>query len=212
MIKSITINKDYEKWYRLFCAKTEESITLELKDGINIIASPNGKGKTTIMEASQAFLMSKEKPDGVILEPGYSKKDKPAVYFFATKDMEPQRMMDNINPMSSSSTDEVAFWFNRTSLSHGQSTRELMVDINELATNGNAGCIIIDEPEIAMDSDNIVLLINEINKLKTKVQFIIVSHHPWIVLNKDFNVINLDPLVDSQQKAIESMKKLNLIS
>ena len=81
----------------------------------------------------------------------------------------------------------------------------------EIATNGTAGLVIIDEPELALDAENIFNLIQSLKKLEKKTQFIIVSHHPWMVLNKDFNVIDLNPAVNSQALALEQMKKLNLL-
>lgn len=222
MFKSATLTHENGNWYRLFC-KEDKHLTLDFKDGVNVISSPNGKGKTTFLKAIESFIVDNDKPEGVYLSAGYSRSDKPNVFFFSTKDMNPELMMSKINPykqnigdISDSEQDmsaisEVAFWFERNSMSHGQCNNSFIEDIEEIVVNGTAGCVIIDEPEIAMDYNNLYKLIQMLKKHEDKSQFIIVSHHPWLVLNKDFNQINFDPNVNYQKEMISKQKSLNLL-
>lgn len=209
MIKSITIKSTFKNWYRFYC-KEQESLTIEFKSGVNVLVSQNGKGKTTFLNAIEEQVLNQENQDSVDLI-GELNPERPNMFFFSVKDMNPELMMFKINPMKQSASGESAFWVSRNMLSHGQSTNELMEDIEEIVINGTAGCIIIDEPEIALDATNMAKLIALLDKLKDKAQFILVSHHPWLVLNRNFNVINFVKDFDYQAEMIQQTKKLKLL-
>lgn len=211
MLRKITLTSQYKNWYRMFCSQNQTELTIEFNPGVNVLVAPNGTGKTTFLGAIENLVLDTEQTEGVIAEVNPSKSDRKNVFFFSVKDMQPKQMLDDINPMKQVGIDEIAHWINRTALSHGQATHELMEDIAEVATNGTAGLIIIDEPELALDAENIFKLIESIKKLESKTQFIIVSHHPWLVLNRDFNVINLNPDINTQTLALDKIKKLNLM-
>jgi predicted ATPase len=209
MIKSTTITNEFKNWYRLYCSK-EKELTIEFKDGVNVLVSPNGKGKTTFLKAIHSLIINPNDTSGVSIS-AKSNPERPNVFFFSIKDMNPELEMHKISPLDHFASEKSALLIQRNMLSHGQSTSELMDDIVEIVNNGTAGCIIIDEPEIALDAINLSKLIYMLNTLKDKAQFIIVSHHPWLVLNNDFNVVNFVDELDYQSEMQQQANKLNLI-
>jgi ABC-type cobalamin/Fe3+-siderophores transport system ATPase subunit len=212
MLDSITINPSFPHWSRLFCHNENTPLCLTLSQGVNVVVAPNGRGKSTVFNAVQSLVMEGEYKGNVVMTGKPRSENRQNMMFFSVKDMLPKNMMRDINPSDNDATDQVGFWFGRQSLSHGQSTHELMVDINEICENGTTGCIFIDEPELAMDAENLIHLITMIKKHAETVQFVIVSHHPWLVLNQDFNVVELDPKAHYQQILLKQMKTLNLLS
>lgn len=112
----------------------------------------------------------------------------------------PDRQMKNLNP---NDLDGIAMWLGRSCMSHGQENRELFNDMSTLSEG--AGCIFIDEPELALDPENLDKFIKDVIRIGKKTQIVIISHHPWIVLNKKFNVIELNGTTNYQ----DLMKKIN---
>ena len=132
MLDTITIKASFPLWHRLFCHKQKEPLVLPLQQGVNVLVAPNGQGKSTVFNAVQALVMKGENKEHVVMAGKPRSDDRQNMMFFAVKDMLPINMMRDINPNAGDVTDQIGFWFDRQSLSHGQSTHELMVDINEI--------------------------------------------------------------------------------
>jgi predicted ATPase len=196
----------------MFCSNTQQSLSVDFVPGVNVLVAPNGTGKTTLLNAIESLVFNPEGTEGVLAETLPHKQGRSNVFFFSVKGLEPKDKLATDDPANAMDVKEVALWFTRLRLSHGQINQELMEDITEIAENGTAGLIVIDEPEIALDPNNIFQLIQRLKALCKETQFIIVSHHPWFVLNKDFNIIDLNPDIDAQKVALGNMQKLNLLS
>jgi len=155
MLKRITLTSKYTAWSRMFCSENQQSLSVDFTPGVNVLAAPNGTGKTTLLNAIESLVFDPEVTEGVFADTLPPKVGRGNVFFFSVKGLEPKDKMATDNHANVMDVKEVALWFSRLRLSHGQVNQELMEDITEIAKNGTAGSIIIDEPEIALDSNNI---------------------------------------------------------
>lgn len=55
-----------------------------------------------------------------------------------------------------------------------------------------AETIFIDEPELALDAINLAQFISDLKALAVTCQVVIISHHPFLVLEPSFNVMEFD--------------------
>lgn len=213
MLKSLELTESHIYWDRLKTPRLATSLEVNFKPGVNVIASPNGSGKSTLMQAyKSAILESSEAYEkGIIARYNLGSEDKARmVQFFEVNEYSPDRMLSKISPFDPESSSQIAFWMGRRELSHGQSNSEMLKDIKTILKESDAGVVFIDEPELALDPDNLMKFIDNLNQLKENHQFVIISHHPFLVLNQDFNVIKLDIKARYQERMRSMIGKLPL--
>jgi predicted ATPase len=222
MITNIKITSKFILWSRLLGGKRRKDVNIPLIPGVNVIASSNGSGKTTIMNAikekifpptnSLAELLGKteeriaidDESDGlnITIERKPDTPMKP-YYFFSIKDMDARKMLGEVTPYDENAGYKMAIWHDRAAMSHGQATFELVRDIEEFSKN--ADVIFIDEPEIALDANKIGELADTLKRIGNDAQIVIISHHPLLILNKNFNVVELDGSKKYQKQALSNM-------
>lgn len=208
MIKNIKINKDNENFNRLLHGNAGDFLSLDLKKGVNIITSENGSGKSTLFDLLQERIMDNHHQDTVKLETYYKKGDQPRnFFFFQMKDLEAKNQLNELSPADPMHSEKLSLFLNRTWKSHGQSNNDIMEDIETLSENSDF--IFIDEPELALDTFNLIKFINKIKLLSKNTQFCIISHHPYFIFNNDFNIIDLTN-DDYLTRIKESLNSLNL--
>lgn len=146
--------------------------------GVNVLVGNNGCGKSSLIE----FMTKNPKGIEVIADP--------CQYRFFDFEKNNPRVLDPYQG------NENLFVFNTASRmgingSHGQLTKKIIKVIKKEPTEY---IYIMDEPEQGLDFNGINelvdILINYINK---GGQAIIATHSPKIILNRNFNIIELTP-------------------
>ena len=207
MIKSISISIKNNLFYRFNDGELKENLNLNFQKGVNIITSPNGKGKSTLFNLMHERILGSNHQDTIDIETYYEQGDVHGNYFFVSiKDLDPGKQLHDINPYDDEFSTKTSFYFKRSQLSHGQSTNEVLLDVNELSKN--ADFIFIDEPELALDTLNFLDFIKKLEKLSNTTQFLIISHHPYLIFNNKFNIIELfdDKYLSKIKKKIKGLK------
>lgn len=221
MIESIKITPEFSLWGNILGGRRKKDLELNFNsEMINVIASPNGSGKTTIMKSIESLVFNKEddfrlkrsedgKVIGLSVKARYKKdqKRKP-MFFIGIDDLAPDRQKNNISPWDKDSSIAIAYWFDKGTKSHGQSNFECIEDLITVASKGDL--IWIDEPELALDMTKMIDLVELLKNALKNTQIVVISHHPFFVLNKEFNVIELDGTNKYQNASRKALKSLNL--
>jgi len=186
MITSIKINKDFEFKDRI------KKLPLTIKGkNINVIAAPNGYGKSTIFQSIKDTLF-KTPVNGIKLNFTQSFIDNPSeMYFMSPYEVNGKALLNSANPFDSEQYNySIIEGYKRIHLSSGQETKEMLLDFKVLAKKDNR-IIFLDEPEISMDAVELYKF-KETLKNINNIQIWIISHNPLFVLEDEFNVISLD--------------------
>jgi predicted ATPase len=148
------------------------------KPGPNVIIGENGSGKSSLFQ--------------VLLQPSKEiketcKVDSIAGTYYAFD-------FEKDNPRKKGFISEMSHITSRF-VSHGQSNQAI---IKCMTQDDAKNCMFfLDEPEQALDINGLKLLISTVEKSKAS-QILIITHHPFIILNPIFNVIELtDEYYDS---------------
>ena len=178
MITSITLTKKYAER-----VGAKRSKTFKFRPGINLLVGPNGSGKSTIFEALQEAARGgkgREPPDGIRVKTS----DRISTHFF---DFE----KSNVRTLGHFLDSGAGMMFQLSSKfkSHGEVNRVMARDLLETEMV-NDGCVMLDEPDQALDHDGVVHLLAWLKACKAK-QVIAAVHHPFIVLQRDLYVIEM---------------------
>lgn len=152
-------------------SKRISKTVINFKPGINIIIGPNGSGKSSLFE--------------LLLRPNKEAKEKCKIdsiagnYFFFD--------FEKHNPRKESMAEKLHHVTSRL-ISHGESNNKIiqLIDSEEVKDK----MVFMDEPEQALDVENIKKLIDILKRTKAS-QINIITHHPFIILEPEFNVIEL---------------------
>lgn len=177
---------------------------LDFEPGVNVIVGNNGAGKTTFFNALKALLMFGQGKEHCTydIQEGFSVSEAKPCYFFTMNEMGARNQLRNTDP---SDLRKIAYHMECAEMSSGQQMMEVIEGVSYLKEEASMICI--DEPEISLDSTNMIKLIKGLNAIAEQgVQVIIVSHHPMLVLNKKFNVMSLN---GSDKYVTEMRKHLN---
>lgn len=204
MLHSATILPEHPHYYRLFCSKTKEPYTISFQPGVNILSSPNGHGKSSLLAMIMDRITTPEHKEHVQM----SAEKGSRFFHFPVSQMSPKAMVHNSKPSGDGHINELAFWMSRINLSHGQSTRELIDDIKTISKDLTSLTLLIDEPELALDALGIEMLMKFLATYATStdIQFIVVTHHPFLLLDKRFHQIEMDP----QSGYLENVKRVTM--
>jgi len=171
---------------RIHPAKTHKEVTFHFKPGVNVLCGPNGSGKSTIMATLYPSNMSPgEREFKIKVDPG------------------PCRHMDfeKNNPRVQSSFNDyqpMGFQVVVRRTSHGEMVKALTSGFPK-ASGLKGACMLMDEPEVALDIDGIFDMVRGLEHRMTHPdvhpinQYVIATHAPAILLNPLFNVIELVP-------------------
>jgi ABC-type multidrug transport system ATPase subunit len=209
MLKKIKITQDFIKKERILDGTFKGDFELNFQKGINVLTAPNGAGKTTIMNCINDTIIDKKVVRGFSFETTYEKDDQPKNwFFFSMKDMTAKEQLSQVSPFDQQNyAGRFILWANRLYLSHGQQMKEVLLDIKELAEVSDV--ILIDEPETALDLLSIVEFIEVLTNIHD-TQIILISHHPLMVFNEQFNIIEFSKsnhsYLDSLKKKIKKIK------
>ena len=163
-VKTVDITDDTMK-------KRIKKHNLVFEPGPNLLIGPNGSGKSTLFE----ILTHKPKDAQKLADITIAKGN-----FFAF-DFEKQ------NPRKKNYFDHPADVLMRFK-SHGESNKAIL---GMLKTDECKDCILfLDEPEQALDVQGITDFI-KIVKITQASQIIIITHHPFLIMNPIFNIVEL---------------------
>ena len=157
--------------------------TISFKAGVNLLVGPNGSGKTSILTA-----ITKRSKDVEVRT-----SDKLTFYAFDFEKDNPRK-----DPMFQGAW-QVAMMFS----SHGESNIAIINGIvrDEMSEN----VIIMDEPEQALDCDNLVKLSQLLKETKA-TQVLIATHSPFLILDPKFNIIELsEGYLDKIRKSLSGL-------
>jgi predicted ATPase len=146
--------------------------TISFEPGINLLIGPNGSGKSTILRSIRDWKREKPFPK-VSYNPGrlFSfdfEKDNPRTKGHFGNDFEFQ----------------VASMFS----SHGETTKGLLHFLVD--SKSENAVFLLDEPEQALDIDGLNNLVSDL-KISSASQIIIATHSPFLILQKEFHVIEI---------------------
>jgi len=184
MIESITItNKEYKKRSKLS--------TINFSSGTNILLGSNGCGKSTII----SLLISEIDPYKSILTK-YRDLKYSGQFNIYHKDFEKD------NPRTKQSIEYskcVGFDLHSRFCSHGEVGIVLIEFLKKIK---EPVCIIVDEPEIALDANNLIKVKKIFEHLSSFCQIIISTHNLILWSIKDANIIEFSK--DYFKKSIQS--------
>jgi predicted ATPase len=183
-----------------FCKKMwgKKFRDFDFKPGVNILCGPNGCGKSTILKA--LFPTPKKEQDGLRLDTDIES----LVHMDSVKrkvwgtpgamvrrfdfEMNNPRVQRGVGMMSMEDMSSWARGQRMRAMSHGE-VQKLLFD-NLLSAEATKGAILLlDEPEQALDMEGATKLLTILRK--TKRQYIISTHSPFLILEKKFNVIEM---------------------
>lgn len=189
MLRTLKITDSHALYKRLRFA-AEKEVTLSFSPGVNIISGVNGAGKSTLFAILHEALFIQEQP-GVSVESASVPH-----YFFSMKDLDAKTMMREAPDHQRYDPRFISTWMERGAQSHGQMNFSTLEDVIYLLEQDEPVVIFIDEPELALDAKNLVKLAKVLKRVTKaaapKVQCVINSHHPFLLLDDTFNHIELD--------------------
>ena len=154
---------------------------IAFKEGVNLLIGPNGSGKSAVLK-NIVFPAPHDKKNFIIdAEPGK--------FFAFDFEHDNPRIQGYIESAS-----QVSSLF----ASHGETNRAVLDVLRQKAVRN---CIVmLDEPEQALDVDAISNLVN-ILKESPASQIILATHCPTLIIDPDFNIIELED--DYKKKVID---------
>jgi ABC-type lipoprotein export system ATPase subunit len=167
-----------------------KEITLDLNQtGFTMILGPSGCGKTTLLNA----IAGRESCSGTI-------EDVPN-FDYLTQDFnlfDEMSIMDNLL-LVSHDTDLIMHYLNEFSLSSEKNRKIKKLSNGEKkrvqfirALLHQPGLLLCDEPTAALDHENIVILMEELKKISSKIQIIMVTHDTALAEQYGDRIITLD--------------------
>lgn len=182
IFKSVTITNDFDKFERL-TKISKDKVHLEFHDRVTVVSGSNGLGKSTIVDAISKRVLNAE-VTGVEFETGSV-----VHYFFKLKDMDAKRMLETSGSLRYNGL-YLSTWMDRAASSHGQMNSATLDDLACLCESEEPMVVFVDEPELGLDTDNLIKFIQLVKNSKC-VQFIIASHHPFLLLDSAFAQLEL---------------------
>lgn len=192
MLEIVEINKDNKYWDRIsknIKLDINESLKLNFLSGINVVIGENGVGKTSLIKSIRERLMESPEMKGISFKLKKN-NEKQNVYFFLSEDNNARLNLSEVSPFEENYAYKIAHWYNRKELSSGQNTFEFLEDAISLSEK--ARIIFFDEPEQALDAIHLLKFKNLIEKISKDVQIIIISHHPALILDKNYNIVEFN--------------------
>ena len=176
MIKRITFSGAYAKR-----VGAELSKTIEFKLGVNLLVGPNGSGKSTVFEAIQ--VKARDIKTGIAnkdIKIDISEPISTNYFDFEKHNLRTKGFFEKGSTML-----QAASKFK----SHGEVNRFLAEKMLG-DENVKGSCLLLDEPDQALDMDGVVHLLTWLKSCDAK-QAIVAVHHPLLVLQQDMHVIEM---------------------
>lgn len=163
--------------------------TMRFRPGVNVLCGPNGCGKSLILKAlmptsskssdQQYFRLAA----GKALKPEVEGTEGGTVRLF---DFE----LDNPRTRSSEG-DFSVYWMQNSARqrSHGELIKKLHEEMLEKLQHR---VMLLDEPEQALDPQNLVTFVRGMKRSKT-VQWIVATHSPILIFDPEVNLIEVVP-------------------
>jgi predicted ATPase len=159
---------------------------LDFKLGPNLIIGPNGSGKSSLFN-----LLTKP-----------SKEDKETVKVKSVAGTYYALDFEKDNPRKASYIDN-GFQIASMFVSHGESNQAI---VKMIAKSDAKDCMIfMDEPEQALDMEGIQILLESVRNSPAS-QIIIATHHPALIMNDVFHVVELEE--GYRKKVVDYIKSL----
>jgi predicted ATPase len=194
VFKRIRISGPFAK--KMWSARFKD---FDFKPGVNILCGPNGSGKSTILKA--LFPKPKKNKDEFSFDMGNLEEsifmDTMKVKVWGTSgalvrrfdfEMNNPRVHRGMGMMEMTDFIRHASAGKARQMSHGEAQKALF---DAMLTNEatKSSILLLDEPEQALDLDGITKLLTILRK--TRRQYIISTHSPFLVLEKKFNILEL---------------------
>jgi predicted ATPase len=200
MFKSITINPQHPNFKQLKFANKNGDFNLTFNHGINIVSGLNGVGKTTLINIIKDHIFGNADTNLSSI----NTKSVPH-WFFKIKELNSSNMLSNASYENAFDPHYLSMWMDRKLMSHGESNRDTLKDLCHILDKEPKAVCFIDEPELALDHYGLIEFVKFVKKYN-QTQFIVISHHPYLLLDKTFNQINLsDNYVNDMQLYLKSL-------
>lgn len=185
IFKAVTITKPYSKFNRL-SKLSDSKVELTFSDRITIVSGVNGTGKSTVIDAIASRVLGDD-VNGVEID-----TQQVMHFFFKLKDLDAKRMIHDAPDSLKYDGQYISTWLDRSHSSHGQMNSATLKDLANLCESKEPMVVFVDEPELGLDVDNLIKFI-KLLKSTTHVQFVVATHHPFLLLDDDFTQLELSP-------------------
>lgn len=166
-------------------------LELSFQWGVNLLIGPNGSGKSTILECLRTEMLSKEPLGKRQRAAQWKIKGQPLrVLNFDFETDNPRINKGGIMDLADMRRMQMHFAASRSS--HGEITRRILTELDTKLEGSRGFFVMLDEPEQALDLTGLQLLHQILVAKRRKWhQFIISTHHPYLITEPKFSVIEL---------------------
>lgn len=201
IFKKLKMTKENPLYARID-AQGAESLEYTFSSNVTIISGKNGAGKSTLMEIVRRAAFG-ENSEGLEVQ-----STSVPHYFFSIKDMAAKNMIRDADAEMAYDPQFLATWMDRQRMSHGQMNHDTLSDVGIMAKSGDPVVFFIDEPELGLDAINLIALVDMMKSTPT-AQFVVITHHPFILLDDSFDHIEMSPgYRDSVRQQIDRVIKV----
>lgn len=149
--------------------------------GINLLVGPNGSGKSSLLKAVMQSTSGRVATHHAQVEITDPRFPMPLLYHSSDEVVKSEDINKGSNLLSLQARTE----------SHGQTLSKYLHNLSNLV---DPSIVLIDEPETALDLDNLLTFRDTIqDKVDEGMQFVIATHHPVLWMIEDSKVINFGP-------------------
>lgn len=162
--------------------------------GVTLLIGPNGSGKSTVLECLRSDMLAKDGPR--------KKADRASEWLIKGQPLKVMNIdFEQDNPrvnkggiMDLADIVRMQRHFTTRGMSHGEVTRKILAEFDTKLESDTGYFVMFDEPEQALDLGGLRLLHQYLVKKRKKWhQMLISTHHPFLIAEPRFNIIEMVP-------------------